>query len=151
MKALYKKRLLRLADVIEIKHKLFNMSSWVQNENDAYLMTMEPMLPNCNTSACMAGFAVAEFHPHMWEDYEDAFNKLIESDEEVPGNGHIQTAARELLGLTWGQEDRLFYHDGWPEPYKTLYQTARRDEDTKGMAKAAAKYLRAIANGKVTI
>lgn len=142
MKALYKKRLRRLADVIEIKHKLFNMSNWI--DSDPY----NPSQPDCGTTACLAGFAVAEFHPHKWEDYEDAFDKLIESDENVPDNGHISEAALKLLGLP---NDKPFYHMDWPAEYGDAYREARDNENTKGMAKAAAKYLRAIASGKVTL
>lgn len=138
------KRMHRLADVVEIKHKLFNMADWVSTYERFEDGT------ECGTTACLAGFAVAEFHPHEWRTYKAAFKALMATNNKVPDNGHIVEAARELLDLTKDQAERLFKWS-WPYEYQEVYTYAKFTNDTKGMAKAAASLLRAVADGKVSL
>ena len=125
-----KYRLLRLADIIEIEHKHFYMGQFTARREEPEGC--------CGTTGCMAAFAVAEFHPHLWETYVDAFRKLNAEHDHVPDNGHIEESARELLGLTQVQADQLFFVEDWPKKYRDAYWDARSPR-----AKIAAKYLRA--------
>jgi hypothetical protein len=121
-----KRRLRKLAQVIRLNHEHFDMGQW------------------CGTRGCIAGFAVAEFHAHLWEDYADAFMKLDADNNMVPDNGHIETAARELLGLTEEQSEILFL-SLWPRKYDNMYANATNSRER---AEAAAAYLEHLAKEK---
>jgi hypothetical protein len=135
-------RFLRLADVIEIEHKLFNMSRWCNGPNEEEELSGEPF---CGTSGCLAGFVVAEFAAPLWDTYAEAFTKLTQNGELVPDNGHISDAAQELLGLTDPQADQLFHIEHWPYKYQQAYVYA---PNSNKRAKVSASYLRDIASGK---
>lgn len=120
-----------LADLVVKHHKEFRIEAWLGYRSD-----------NCGTTGCIAALTVAEFHPHVWEDYQDAFRDLIARGETVPGNGHIQESARELLEITYEEGEKIFHLCSWPTQYYEEHQDA---ETSLGRAKVAAKYLRSLA------
>lgn len=116
-----KERLKILARLVIENHQNFNMHGWVR---EWVPLPLSHPLHHCGTTGCLAALAVAEFHPHVWEDYQDAFQSLRMNGEMVPDNGHIREAARELLGLTTAQTQKLFYVGNWPDRYRLAYSSA---------------------------
>ena len=121
-----KERLRKLATIIRREHKHFDMGAW------------------CGTTGCIAGFAVADFHPFLWEDYEDAFRKLNDGsyDGHVPDNGTVKEAAVRLLELNRDEVYTLFYPIQWPRRYRGRYYNSNTSRDR---AEVAAKYLEYLA------
>lgn len=137
-----KDRLRIMAGVIAENYKNFDMRHWAKT--------------NCVTTGCIAGLAVIEFEKKVWSSYEAALKAYAKKGErlfEGPGwvmcGPFIRERATDLLGLTAGEASCIFYHSYWPKQFHDPFIAAMGNQ--KKQAKVAARYLRAIAKGKVNL
>lgn len=104
-------RIRRLANAIEghtIRHLGFNMNDWVSDHHT------DNSRHNCNTTACIAGWAVAlkeidakkiSLLSRGKTIYAALWDVLFRSD-----GPSVADEAQEWLGLTNAQQQELFYH-----------------------------------------
>lgn len=114
--------ILYLAEVITANPDKFNMN-WFGYDHDSgtAVTDSEELLHNCGTTACIGGWANAI---DGWEFLED------------------EAHAREVLGLTFGQSQALF----WGYPILWGMENAL----TNATAEDGARVLRSIADGTAT-
>lgn len=93
-----KELLLKVKEQILTEPSRFHMSHWFYNkdENQDYYGPCA-LLHNCNTAACIAGWAIAL----------SGETELIEDPHED---------AKRILGITESQANSLFYITSWEEP-----------------------------------
>lgn len=103
----------------------------MREENDGPINWLnEKPFPDCGTAACVAGWAC-----------------LLANEGTVPENATASMdEARELLGLTDGQADRLFMPSAWPKKF----QKGTDDSGTKATAKVAAARIEYFIKNKGT-
>ena len=120
-----RERLLQLANAIELNSSAFDIQDWGDlTESPAGQLS-------CETTACIAGFAIMEFiHPE-----DEDYNAFATFNDSNCGTKHqnlnmpelIEVKATILLGLTDEEADRMFRH---------------RANDSTTTAKAAVEMLR---------
>lgn len=88
----------------------FCMSSWFL-KNDA--------IPNCGTSACIAGWAVTVSQKTNPLRAAKSMCPRFEERDVLVGlaNDRVAPKARRLLGLSLMQGELLFYKENWPEQF----------------------------------
>lgn len=113
-----KTRMLELADVLDTtpRHK-FDMGSWAKRfklrgtrrysieevpENGSLLTALKDLPKTCNTSACIAGWAVA-LHPRAGQ------TGLYTKPQDDHDFYSVDRHARLILGLTGDDAQRLFF------------------------------------------
>jgi deoxyribodipyrimidine photolyase-like uncharacterized protein len=88
-------KILKLADFLEtVPDERFNMNYFFRGTDHDYRYIIENG-GSCGTAACVAGWASIRFK-------EEALSLL------TPTLG-LETAVKQILDLTWGEVDRLFY------------------------------------------
>ncbi len=120
------KFLKQIAATILEHPKQFRMESFFSTIN-----SMEQRPDRCGTACCIAGWAIA-----LAENLKP--NEAWDSVCETEGEAEAHDIAKELLGLTENQADRLFYHEEWPHEFRDRYNCAR---STTQKATVAAKRL----------
>lgn len=122
-----KEAMLKVADAIEFYDR-FDLAFWVTEHGSVRSGrdSVADVVTNCNTTACVAGWAAAVLNPHHL--------------------GHVEDVAADLLGLTRWQADALFYGASY------LWGFVVGDERNPISATAveAAKLLRALVSGEAT-
>jgi len=91
------------------------------------LVADKDIAPHCSTSACIAGWAVA-LDCGALNGYRVSSHRIADK-------------ARELLGLSAGQEYTLFYSQNWDSPFRDLHNEAALKGDDKAYARIAASYI----------
>lgn len=79
--------------------------------------------PSCGTTACIAGTAWALEHGAA--DANDIYG---------PTNTNEGQQFRDLLGLSFGESERLFFVTGWPTAFRCAYHDASFTQDGKAVA-----------------
>lgn len=104
------KLLRRVQKFLLAEPRRFDMCNWVQAAEYSVLLEKPP----CGTACCIAGAAVI-------------LDRKIDPGKALAAlNGvNIPNAARTALGLTFGQEDQLFYTGGWPQKFQDAYYQAK--------------------------
>src|SRR5579859_470089 len=133
-----------MADVVRDNYQYFDINEWAMS--------------NCRTVGCIAGLAVVHFAEDEWDTYEAGLKALAtkpgESKRSLFTQTHyasgsvIRERARELIELTETQAGNVFFPDNWPDEFENGINRAKTQ---KAAARFAAKYLTAIADGKVDL
>ena len=77
---------------------------------------------SCGTTGCIAGWAVSISRgKSVSQYYEDNLKSSI----------GLYPRARDAVGLTEQQADKLFYYPNWPSPYKKQYAQATYEQDSE--------------------
>jgi hypothetical protein len=100
----------------------FIMGDWFEYNPDLY--------GNCGTAACIAGWAVT---------LALTLSKRPRDGQDL--GGEASAIAMRELGLTSEQARRLFYKQGWPDPFWSDYKTENQ-ENAEHNAKVAARRIR---------
>lgn len=150
---LNKELLAKVRDAIAAAPALFNIRGWARDAQEYLACQRDYMPPNerwamikdnnvCGTICCIAGHAIRIAAP-------DTFNVLtakennglyVHQDEEL--SEQWETNGKELLGLTEGQAERLFYQTDWPQPFYRDMNVAFGNP--KAEAKVAVAFLTAV-------
>jgi len=97
----------------EIKRRIlaeprqFDLHSWFFHDPEA--------IPNCGTSACIAGWAITIAH----NTNPEKASELIDA-KGGPKDPFLE--GEQALGITDIQGYRLFLHENWPAPFDDQYQ-----------------------------
>lgn len=124
-----KELLLKVKDQILKEPKQFFMGSWFSTQFDA----SKPIwpVPNCGTSACIAGWAVAlnaKKNPNLMAEHYNATHDSIESD------------AMQALEISYQDAQDLFFASYWPMDLRDRYQEMEyKDNAPEELAKIAAE------------
>ena len=128
-----KKQLLKLADFLEIvpANKVC-MGSWANlGDLEKECATQEDMLHTCGTTACLAGWAVIA-NGYCVTEKARAEKKQIRTLD-------IADRAARRLGLTYDQQQALFYRSGWPKEFQ--FQLDFSYEQGKKLAIARVRHM----------
>lgn len=111
----------------ELPEEKFNIGEWARNPTSRY--TCPDNVNECGTVCCIAGWVAINNNLCLLPSGEIV--DLLPSGEIVdvdPDDGPVgrlvstgefaSTFAGEYLGLTSGQQHRLFYHWGWPDEFR---------------------------------
>ena len=112
--------LLKVKDAILAHPEHFNMGSF-RAGYDFRKMAFNK-LGVCQTSACLAGWAVFIQHPRKFRDLHTEICDLAENILQVNGTS-------------------VFFDEEWPSEFQIAYNRAADKEDHQGMAKAAADFI----------
>ena len=114
------------------KPKNFVMSSFFDKMLD-YLGDADwnDKAENCGTAACIAGWTVTLGH-------KDRTLGLPSEGRKLPFV--CGSKAYELLDLTYGQDELLFYTDNWPERFEEAYHNATSHEQRAQVAVDRIQY-----------
>lgn len=110
----------------------FSMGTWYSGDINAEVGPAM-RVPPCGTVGCFAGFAAFQTAP----DGVTIFPGGVLVSPRGEDLGHVETFAKDALGLTWGQVNVMFYLDTLEEVEEAVkYLTANPDasEDELGAA-----------------
>ncbi|HEY0004402.1 MAG TPA: hypothetical protein VGB17_06295 [Pyrinomonadaceae bacterium] len=116
-----KTRLLKKIQQAILEHPAhFDMDEWGARYKLENLVHDEPPESNCNTTACIAGWACVLTNSHPTFEWKElpGFGLCVDDHEHHTGS---------LLGLNQKQVDRLFYTCFWPKRFEARYERAKKN------------------------